>query len=158
MIHTDRPRFAELVAGLCVVFDREPSEPLIEIYWRALADLEMDRLDVACAALIQTSRFFPKPAEIRDAVMGSVQERTDKAWGQVYRALIDTGGIPSNYSAEIKSTIKSLGGEDRMYSMAFKDSDKAERVFKAMYSGMLSRTPQTNNLLTEAEETDADPD
>lgn len=62
---TDRPAFAAAMAGLALALPgRELSDALLELYWRALADLDDHEFARAAETAIRRCRFFPTPAEL----------------------------------------------------------------------------------------------
>lgn len=67
---TDRTRFAEMLAGLASVFNRPLDRPTIELYFRALADLDVRDVAAGCQDCLRNLQFFPKPAEIRERAFG----------------------------------------------------------------------------------------
>ncbi len=80
MTATDRPAFAACLAMCAEAFGEPLSEPRLESYFRALADLRLEEVEQAVAAAIRTARFFPKPSELRDLVHGSLDDDADGAW------------------------------------------------------------------------------
>jgi hypothetical protein len=67
----DRPiaaRFAAIIAPLAVSLRADIDEPTIMMYFRALSDVPMQLLEAAAVELAATAKFFPKPAEWREAV------------------------------------------------------------------------------------------
>lgn len=81
---TDRTRFAEMLAGLASVFQRELDRPTIELYFRSLADLHIVDVVSACERCLRELTFFPKPHEIRERAFvdfDTAKRREDaKAW------------------------------------------------------------------------------
>lgn len=76
----DRAPFAELLVGVGETYCEPVSEARMEIYFRALADLELDEIRAAVNVHVRTQKFFPRPSEIREACDGSVDERAELAW------------------------------------------------------------------------------
>ena len=62
-----KTKFAEIITGLAEVFNAEVSQVKLALYWEALKDLTADELNQAAGILLRTARFFPAPAELRDA-------------------------------------------------------------------------------------------
>ncbi len=61
-------RFATIIAPLAVTLRTDLDEPTILMYFRALSDVPMNLLEAAAVELAATAKFFPKPAEWREAV------------------------------------------------------------------------------------------
>lgn len=142
-------KFADLMTTLCIAYNREISGHLVKIYFDALADLDFGRVEKACMALIRESRFFPMPADIREAITGSVKDRSSRAWGCLYRALISTGEVPRNTPSDVRAAVEDIGGPDRMYALAFHDPNKAESTFRYAYEAILSRPAENHPMLTD---------
>lgn len=67
MTDDDRKTFAGLMARLATVYREALSDVLLEAYWEALDDYELEYLAPAVAEIIRTAKWFPKPVELRDA-------------------------------------------------------------------------------------------
>jgi hypothetical protein len=80
MTESDRGRFGVLMLGLGETFGEPVSDTRMEIYFRALSDFELDAIARAVDSLVRTSKFFPRPAEIREAMTGSVDDHAELAW------------------------------------------------------------------------------
>lgn len=85
MTDQDRPAFATLMLGLGETYGEPVSDARMEIYFAALADLELEAIRQAANAHVRASKFFPRPAELRDAVCGSVEDRAELAWMAMLR-------------------------------------------------------------------------
>jgi len=68
MIETDLPAFAESMAALGVTFGEEISFERGRLYFEALRDLPLEEVRQAVLAGIRRSKFFPRPAELREFV------------------------------------------------------------------------------------------
>lgn len=80
MIEDDRTRFARQMTVLSVTFDREISDELGEIYFRAGADFSIAQFERAVALAVAECRFFPKPVELREMIEGTAGDRAAAAW------------------------------------------------------------------------------
>lgn len=83
MTDRDRADFATLMLGLGETYGEPVSDARMEIYFAALADLDLAAIRHAATAHVRASKFFPRPAELREAVGGSSDERADLAWVQL---------------------------------------------------------------------------
>ena len=93
MTELDRAPFAELMIGVGEVYGEPVSDARMELYYRALEDLSLDEIRAAANAHVRGSRFFPKPAELREAIDGSAEDRAELAWTSVV-ALVRRYGYP----------------------------------------------------------------
>ncbi len=91
MTDQDRQPFAVLMLGLGETYGEPVSDARMEIYFAALADLELGAIRTAATVHAKLQKFFPRPAELRDAVLGSVEDRADLAWGAVLQLVRRVG-------------------------------------------------------------------
>lgn len=103
-----------LVAMLGATWPRqEIQQATLEVYAWALADLDFELAQAAVKRLVQTSRFFPTVAEIREAaIRGRVSlPAPEEAWGIVRRAIGRYGSYrkPSFDCDEIDAAVSDIG-------------------------------------------------
>lgn len=80
MTDADRPRFAAVLTALGEVYDREVTPTLAGVYYAALAEYDIATVERVAQQAIQTCRFFPKPAELRELAGGRVEDQAELAW------------------------------------------------------------------------------
>jgi len=74
MTDDDREAFGQLMALLSATF-REPMNSFRTVaYWHALADLPIETVRCGVEQALKTCRFFPRPAELRDAAGAGVPD------------------------------------------------------------------------------------
>lgn len=93
MTDQDRAAFATLMLGLGETYGEPVSDARMEIYFAALADLDLADVRAAATAHVRAVKFFPRPAEIREAVAGSTDDRAALAWSAVLQ-LVRRVGYP----------------------------------------------------------------
>jgi hypothetical protein len=76
----DRQPFAELILGLGETYGEPVSDIRMEVYWRALEDLSFSSVYQAATIHARTTKFFPRPSELREAVNGPIEDRAEVAW------------------------------------------------------------------------------
>jgi hypothetical protein len=76
----DRRAFAELMVGIGEAYGESVSDARMEIYFAALADLPIEAIRTAATIHVRASKFFPRAAELREAIDGSSDDRADLAW------------------------------------------------------------------------------
>lgn len=109
----DGARFAALITGLGELYGREPSEALLELYWRALADRSIEELERAASLHVRTEAHFPKPAELlRNEDKASADLRALEAWNVTQRAVADVGSYqtPTFDDPLTQRAVRLLGG------------------------------------------------
>ncbi len=65
MTDADSGRFGSIMAALALTFGRELDRPIVEIYRRALDDLDIQDVSAGAEACLKEMQFFPRPADIR---------------------------------------------------------------------------------------------
>lgn len=72
-------------------FNEPVSAIRIEAYYAALSDLDTTAVLAAMHHCMRSSKFFPRPAEIREMVAGDTESKADGAWGEVLHAIRTVG-------------------------------------------------------------------
>lgn len=80
MTASDRVGFVELMLGLGETYGEPVSDARMEIYFKALSDMDLDDLRVSATMHVRGSKFFPRPVELREALDGSQEDRAELAW------------------------------------------------------------------------------
>lgn len=60
------PRFQAVLTGMAELYQRELSAPLLDAYWIALGDWELEDFECAAGQLMRTSKFMPRPADFHE--------------------------------------------------------------------------------------------
>lgn len=76
----DRAAFAEMWAAVGEFYDVALTDARLEMFFTAMADLELAEIRAALNAHMRNSEFFPKPAEIRRALVGTPEDAAALAW------------------------------------------------------------------------------
>lgn len=80
MTRDDAEKFGKLIEATAEILDAPVSELRQLGYFAALADLDYDAIASAVQSHIRTSKFFPKPAEIRELVLGGFESLIEAQW------------------------------------------------------------------------------
>lgn len=109
---SDARSFAEAMGVLGETFNEPVSELRIESYFDALKDLDAAEVLTAMRQSVRWSRFFPKPAELREIIEGDTQSRADGAWGDVLKAIRSVGYMrfPAFEDERIMPAIRDVWG------------------------------------------------
>lgn len=83
MLRSDLPRLVKLLERLCAVWNRKCSQELVEGYFVALADVEIDAVEQHALLLLRTSRWMPAPAELRSGPLAPPEARAALAWAEL---------------------------------------------------------------------------
>ena len=122
----DQNRFKESLAALGLVFGTEITAPVARIYWSALSEFSDSQVAVAIDRAAKTLRFFPKPVEIIDLIVGNPSGAAHDAWAIVMLDLRDSAGNHKS-SPEVSRIVDMLGG---FRSLGAKDLRSLEFVKK----------------------------
>lgn len=68
----DRQEFGQIFAGLSAVFEKIPqNQACMNVWFKALEDLDYKAVSAAATRYIQTEHYAPKPADIRELVLSA---------------------------------------------------------------------------------------
>jgi len=68
LIASEKPVFRTLLEDMARPYRDDMSKPLLRVYWRALEDCPLEDVQRAVHQLERTSKWLPKPADIRDEI------------------------------------------------------------------------------------------
>jgi uncharacterized protein (DUF736 family) len=91
----EREEFRALLKSLGEVWGEAVSAERGLLYFGALADHSIDAVRAAILVAIKTKTFFPKPAELRQIIEGSSDDRALTAWTRVETAIKSLGTYQS---------------------------------------------------------------
>lgn len=87
MTPEEKVRLIDIIAATAELLNRQMSRVAVEVYIRAVEDLEFKAVSQAFSTCIRTSRFFPTPSDIREAVLGPPEKVEDVAMVECSKAL-----------------------------------------------------------------------
>lgn len=87
----DKKRFTALFAGMSSVYgDKVPhTNACLNVWYAALADLDYKQVETAVLSYIQTQKFAPKPADIRELVINAASTNADSDAGTSFEIAMD---------------------------------------------------------------------
>lgn len=109
-------RFAIVMNALGAAFNRPITPAVITAYEIGLENLAIEEIEAAAKLAIQTCRFMPTPAELRELAGGlKPEDMAVLAWEAAVRAVQSYGWYRSVQfeDAAVAATIRSLGGWQR---------------------------------------------
>jgi hypothetical protein len=77
---TEEQEFVKILFAMGELFNETVSAMRAEMTCRALEDLQFEDVRVAASAHVRASTFFPKPAELRQLVLGNVEDEAELRW------------------------------------------------------------------------------
>src|SRR4051812_30643843 len=87
----EEKQFAALLFAMGEAYNESVSPERVELYCGAMDDLPSDRVMAAARAHLKNSKFFPKPADLRELVIGNVEDQAEIAWTYVRREVRRVG-------------------------------------------------------------------
>jgi hypothetical protein len=101
------------VAVLAEAFNRKATKPMAEAYRIGLSGLTAEQITTATARALQSCKFMPTPAELRELSGESrLSDRAEQAWAIFERTVTRVGGYKSVCFDDpcLNHTVLSLGG------------------------------------------------
>jgi hypothetical protein len=101
VLPSDAERFCNLIRGMGRTFGSEPDQLVLDVYWLALKGWSLAEFEQACAHLLSTAKFMPRPAdftELRNAGRMTAGEAFSRAMTiarQCSRHTASTSGDPN---------------------------------------------------------------
>ena len=138
MQRSDMAAFGRELIVTAEVFGDTLSEARTLGYFEALMDLPLDAVLAGLRHARRSTRFFPKPAEVRELVQGSVEDRAREAWRCVLGALEHVGTYESVDFGDplIHAAVEALGGWHQAWAWERADGPELlgyERDFVSLY-------------------------
>jgi hypothetical protein len=118
-------------------------------YLMALEDLDIKQVHSAIYRLMRTSKFFPKPVEIRELCGDSSDAEIQAAWKELQQALDRFGSVDVVTFANpvLAATVKAMGGLVVLAQMPLKEFNSfGWHRFKEAYNGLRNSASNTNAI------------
>ena len=115
---------------LCVAHDVELKQDRVDVYCNALEDLPDAELMASAERLVRISKWFPKPAEIREEatlnMLGGAMPTAVSAWGEVMEKFRTVGRneAPEWSHEVIEQVVWDMGGWRRLCDSTNPDADR----------------------------------
>ena len=120
----------EALKILCIAHDVELNKERINVYCNALEDLPDPELIGSAERLVRISKWFPKPAEIREEatinMLGGSIPTAVSAWGEVTEKFRTVGRqeVPEWSHEIIQQVVWDLGGWRKLCDSTQPESDR----------------------------------
>lgn len=142
----DLLEFTATLVGIGVVYDKETSEQLIDIYWQALQRFELHEVKKAVEQHINnpdSGQYFPKPADLIKLIIGSSKQQALQAWSKVYKAILAIGAYQSVVFDDylIHAIVSDMGGWVNLCLTSLKDLSFKAQEFQKRYMMLLNKAP-----------------
>lgn len=146
---TDGKKFRELLRAMNRVLacqsGAELDNPMLDVYWLALRDWPMQDFEQACAHLLRTERFMPKPADFTD-LRRAGEVTSGEAWARVVahaRDLPVSGGYlqgRASGDALLDAAARAVGGYRVVANASERDLQFLEQRFTEHFDEILDRS------------------
>lgn len=145
MQQNDFEQFAATMLGLFEYYGREPSDAVVEIYWRGLKNYELAAIQDAVSRHTQSpddGQFMPKIGHIVKMLAGSSKDRAFLAWTKVDKAVRQVGSYHDVVFDDplIHRVLDDMGGWCTMADKSEEDWPFIAKDFEARYSGYAARS------------------
>lgn len=127
----DRKKFAENMALLSDLKNREISKAMADAYFEVLKPYTDEQCLSAFKKIIATSKFFPQPADFLEILGEKTTLTNASAWAEVMRGL-NQGRIPDN--PKIQKIISVLGGWDNLSLQSYDELIWIEKRFNEYFA------------------------
>jgi len=133
--HTDYKKFANIMGGMAMAFQKEVAKQTIEIYFRFLKDLPIEKIEKSVSELIYLKKIstLPTIGEIRGIIEGSAEDKALEAWHKAINN-VDYYISVSFDDPIIHSVIEmEFGGWEKFCNLCVKDEIWDKRRFIQAY-------------------------
>jgi hypothetical protein len=105
----DADRFRNLLRGIGRTFGQEPDALVLDAYWLALSTWSIADFEAACAQLLRTSKFMPRPADFEE-LRKAGRLTAGEAWGRVVAHARAGRYRREQLAPEIERGVQAIGG------------------------------------------------
>ncbi len=133
----EKAEFGARILGIGLIYEKDISKPVIDLYWLALRDLELSQVEKALQAHLKdpdAGRFMPKPADVRRHACRP-GKTGQIAWAEVQRALVKYNTYDSVQFADgtINQVIKDMGGWVWLSNQMDSEEPWTQKEFEKLY-------------------------
>jgi len=142
MEKTDFKEFSKHLTGIAETLDASLSSVKVQIYFQALEDISIGDIKKALGFISRTSKFFPKPVEIREAVFGKLEDRALVAVELISEARRSISGYASVCFEDpiIHVLIENFGGWEELTALTKEEWKWVKKDFIKQYPVFAGRT------------------
>lgn len=135
----DANRFCNLIRGMGRTFGNEPDQCVLDAYWVALRDWELDEFEQACGHLLKTAKFMPRPADF-DELRRASRLTSGEAWAEVLdHARNGYRDEPGPQDPRIVAAVRAIGGYQAIAMSRTDQTQFLEKRFAEHYDSISER-------------------
>ncbi len=136
MREEEKPELGKAIIAVGLMYEKEMTKMVIDLYWLALNDLELKAVERALQIHMRDTdrgRFMPKPADLRELICGPPKSAVI-AWRQVERAALRHGYTATVQFTDgtINAVLRDLGGWQWLCSQNL-DEPWTQKEFERRY-------------------------
>jgi hypothetical protein len=134
--------FAVVFAILIDYFGAKPSEAVSNIYFEAFKNWSLEDFKKACQSIMESRIYngLPKIAEIKEALIGNIEDAKILAYQSLLRATESGGYISVVFKdGAIGRAVQGMGGWQRVCEMTLDDWKYRRKEFESLYALYLHR-------------------
>ena len=144
----DLVSFTGMLVGVGVIYGKEITELLVDLYWQSLKCFEWQDVKRAFEAHIHNAdsgQYFPKPADLVRLIEGTGETKALQAWTKVYKAILQIGAYQSIVFDDplIHTVLDDLGGWVKLCASSIKDLPFRANEFQKRYMVFLNNAPES---------------
>ncbi len=148
----NKNNFTETMSGLCELYNKVPSEFIMDVYYRIFQDYDISQFNAAVTDCIKSNKYniLPKPAEILEFLEGTKNDKALFAWIQAKEGIQKCGyyGSPDFKDPIISNCLHELGGWMAFCSWEIEELPFLEKRFMDLYRLFLKRGIDSPKSLT----------
>jgi hypothetical protein len=151
----DYNKFKSVIAGMCEVYDKVPSEVLIQVFWEDFKEITIDDFSKAVSSHRKDpdqGMFFPKTANLMKQLHGtakqqarSIEGKAELAWAEII-AHLKTWGPYQTYKSKdgvSLAAFQAVGGMSKLSTADYEAIVWIKKEFISMYENY-ENTPLEN--------------
>ncbi len=136
----DQTKFVAAMTGLGAIFEKSITESMVKLYWQVLKDFSDDEVHEAINRALITSKFMPKPSELRELVEGSSKEHSLDEWAKVMTEIRKTGSYGEPRVSDVtKKVIEQIGGWSQLCALSYRELEFKGKSFAEIYSSKVEK-------------------
>ncbi len=157
MKDSQKTEFGTRILGIGLIYEKEISKPVIDLYWLALRDLELSQVEKGLQMHLKdpvAGSYMPKPADIRRHAC-QPKKTGQIAWAEVQRTLVKYNTYDSVQFADgtINRVIKDMGGWVWLSGQMDSEAPWTQKEFEKLYDLYSARGMEMHERLPGIHET-----
>lgn len=130
----NKKKFQEFMALLGEIHEKKMTPTFLKAYWTILESYSDEQCEMAFKQVIAHSRFFPKPADLLEYIMGTETQKAISSWQETMKVLETRyPGEDTKVNWIVDHTVKAIGGWDYLSSLSFDELKWVEKRFLEHY-------------------------